>query len=301
MNGIVSTGHTDRLSLELFGISKRLGIKYRRIDRRLFVTNIPLWRLKELAYAKVVGKYLFSFRKPVELPEKIKKWRLEVLHNQPFAVRGALASNLGWWLDGTVRLNNPKYLIYVHAGKKYHVLGNAKIIRGKDFEERDTKNRPFFHPTSMNARFAKFLVNAAGIMPGDVVLDPFCGAGGILIEAGLLGANVIGVDIDEKMVKGCRENLRHYGVRGKIVHGDAREVDIPADVVVTDPPYGRSSKRVGELNDALENIATLTERLVIVLPFRGEALIERVGFRVERLLRIVVHSSLTRWVHVCSR
>jgi len=32
--------------------------------------------------------------------------------------------------------------------------------------------------------------------PGDVVLDPFCGSGGVLVEARLLGRNSIGVDVN---------------------------------------------------------------------------------------------------------
>ncbi len=297
----MSTGHTPRLSLELYGIARRMGKRYRRADKRLFLTDIPLWRLRELAYAKVVGEYMFSFRRVKELPQRVREWRLKILRRQPFAVRGALAREVGWWFDGRVDLERPRYLIYVHRAKKYHVIGDAKIIKGKDFEARDVKHRPFFHPASMNARFARFLVNAAGVMPDDVVLDPFCGAGGILLEAGMVGAEVVGVDIDERMVRGCRENLNYYGLKGKVIHGDARRIDITADVIVTDPPYGRSSRRVGELREALENLYNLAEHLVIVLPTRGDALLEGVGFRVERVLKIAVHSSLTRWVHVCSR
>jgi DNA modification methylase len=32
--------------------------------------------------------------------------------------------------------------------------------------------------------------------PGDLILDPFCGSGGVLVEAKLLGTNSVGVDIN---------------------------------------------------------------------------------------------------------
>jgi len=39
------------------------------------------------------------------------------------------------------------------------------------------------------------------------VLDPFCGTGGVLIEAGLIGLEVYGFDIQQSMVEGCKEIL----------------------------------------------------------------------------------------------
>ena len=304
--GVVLTKKGGQIpNLELYGLSSRLGRPFNWKDSHFYTGRGPLWRFKELAYARVVGKYEFSFSSLNEIPTKIERLRRTVLFSPSFAVEGALERELGWWLDGKVDLRSPSNLIFVYKGKRYHVLSEAKIIRGKDFSPRDSKNRPFFHPSSMNARDARFLVNVAGVMPGDIVLDPFCGAGVILIEAGILGAKVIGVDIDAKMVRGCEVNLRHYGVRGEVIHGDARKIDIEADVVVTDPPYGRSTKLTGKIRelylDAFENIHTLVrKRFVVVLPFEGEGLLERSGFEVLGKAYWYVHSSLTRRVYLCS-
>ena len=293
-------------NLELRGVVSRLKGRVKRKDSYLYLTDAPLWRLKELAYARIVGKYWFSFRKPTELPGRVKKLREYVLGFPSFGVEGTLEKELGWWLDGNVNLKHPSQRIFVYKGKKYHVISDVKIIRGKDFEKRDAKNRPFFHPSSMNARDARFLINVAGVMPGDTVLDPFCGAGGILIEAGLLGAKVIGVDIDERMVKGCEKNLIHYGINRTVMRGDARNIDVEADIVVTDPPYGRSSRTPSRdlrmlYLDAFENIHTLVrERFVVVLPFDGEGILERAGFEVIGRARWYVHGSLTRRVYLCN-
>ncbi len=46
---------------------------------------------------------------------------------------------------------------------------------------------------------------AAGATP--VVLDPFCGTGVILMEAALMGYNVYGTDLSEKMVRFTRDNM----------------------------------------------------------------------------------------------
>ena len=44
-------------------------------------------------------------------------------------------------------------------------------------------------------QLAKSLMNYAGIQPGDVVLDPFCGSGTTLVECFLNGVNAVGVDL----------------------------------------------------------------------------------------------------------
>ncbi len=305
--GVVLTRKGGNIpNLELYGLSSRVGRPFQWRDSYFYTGRGPLWRFKEMAYARVVGRYEFSFSSMGELPGKVTGLRRRVLSFPSFGVEGSMEREVGWWLDGRVDLRNPDNLIFVYRGRrKYHVLSEARIIRGKDFAPRDARNRPFFHPSSMNARDARFLVNVAGVMPGDVVLDPFCGAGGILIEAGLLGARVVGVDIDGKMVEGCRRNLLHYGVSGTVIEGDAREVDVEADVVVTDPPYGRSTRLTGKLRelylDAFERIhALVRERFVVVLPFEGEGLLERSGFEVLGKAHWYVHSSLTRRVYLCN-
>jgi len=46
-----------------------------------------------------------------------------------------------------------------------------------------------FHP-----QMIKGLINAMGLKPGDIVLDPMMGSGTVLIEASLMGINSLGVD-----------------------------------------------------------------------------------------------------------
>jgi len=55
-------------------------------------------------------------------------------------------------------------------------------------------------------KLAQILVNLSGLEKGRI-LDPFCGTGVILQEAGLLGYSVYGTDLAEKMVHFTRDNL----------------------------------------------------------------------------------------------
>ncbi|PSQ17116.1 TIGR01177 family methyltransferase [Halobacteriales archaeon QS_8_69_26] len=127
-------------------------------------------------------------------------------------------------------------------------LGWLAVEARRDFAPRPT-DRPFFQPGSMDPPLARALVNLAGAAPGRLVLDPMCGTGGLLVEAGLVGADLLGTDAQAKMARGAGRNLAHYlgdrGVRHGTARADATRLPVPdgaADCVVFDAPYGRQSK-----------------------------------------------------------
>lgn len=188
---------------------------------------------------------------------------------------------------------------------------NGKFAAGfeipivKDFDVRHPLKRPFFHPTSMKPKTARVLVNLACVRRGDMLLDPFCGVGGVLLEAGLTGLKPFGWDIDGNMLEGCGKNLRYFGVNAVLEEVDALDRhEMIVDAVVTDPPYGKSSSTLGlspkELyNRFLDNIKHNVKkggRLVIVLP--GEYKPKHSGFVLKEKFKIRVHKSLTRIVWV---
>lgn len=188
----------------------------------------------------------------------------------------------------------------------------ARSVR--DFGERQPTKRPFFQPGSMDPLLARALVNIAGARPGVCVLDPMCGTGGILVEAGLAGADVIGLDAQPKMVRGARENLVQYLGSGDVLRGNATRLpfrDGHVDAVVFDAPYGRQSKIVDRSANANENsglsrlVSTaLTEarrvasRTVLVADRRWDEIAREAGWSVECSFKRRVHRSLTRHILV---
>jgi tRNA (guanine10-N2)-dimethyltransferase len=106
------------------------------------------------------------------------------------------------------------------------------------------------------------------VKPGEHLLDLFCGTGGILIEAGLCGVGVHGLDIKGEMKNGSEENLESCGIinhdvrQGKISDIDEVFSEEDFDAVVTDLPYGRSSKKT---EDAVDDF------LQFLMDFEGEA------------------------------
>jgi tRNA (guanine10-N2)-dimethyltransferase len=210
-----------------------------------------------------------------------------------------------------VNLSRPDTIVRVYCGEKLHAGIRLRYFDPKDFEKRKAHHRPFFRPISLHPRISRALVNLTKATRE--ILDPFMGAGGILMEAGLLGLKVYGVDIRLEMVEGAEINLRHYGVRDYTLKlGDATRLEglFPNkkfEAVATDPPYGTAATLAGRKRDelyrkALRSIYNVLEdggRLAIAFPtdFDGEAEAEKVGFRLVGKYYQRVHKSLDRYFY----
>ncbi len=164
----------------------------------------------------------------------------------------------------------------IQSDNHYMTLNRASVDR-PSFQRRKVDNRPFFSPISLHPKYARAMVNLARASAGNSFLDPFCGTGGILIEAGMIGAKVIGGDAKEQMIEGCRENLRKYGISSTMLQsdvGDLRGKVKKVRSIATDPPYGRSSSTMKEepislYERSFETFAEILEKggyLAIVLP-----------------------------------
>jgi tRNA (guanine10-N2)-dimethyltransferase len=133
----------------------------------------------------------------------------------------------------------------------FGVLTSHKLVFGlklteitpKTFSERRPRKKPFFHPSAMPSKLARCMVNLAHAKSGELVLDPFAGTGSIMIEAALIGCRVLGLDVQRKILAGCRKNLKHFKVEPEgLLVADSRKLPLTRiEHIVTDPPYGRSA------------------------------------------------------------
>ena len=148
----------------------------------------------------------------------------------------------------------------------------------------DVKKRAFIGTTTLPADRALLMSNLGLVGTGMTVLDPFCGSGGLLLSSALLGASVVGADVDAELLSFSDAPIRFpnsplrpnrgvelvsYGdsftelglERPMLLPGlDIQSADVVPqvlqanhgqryDAIVTDPPYGireSSSNMSGE-------------------------------------------------------
>jgi tRNA (guanine10-N2)-dimethyltransferase len=173
---------------------------------------------------------------------------------------------------------------------------------------REPGRKTFFHPSMMNATLSRAMCNLAGLQPGQTVLDPFCGGGGILCEAAYIGARPVGMDLNWRLLRGAHQNLSQITRDFELVQGDARNPPVVScDHLVTDPPYGRASSTRG--SEARDLVRHLVGRLDGLVSNSGERvcicgsqalnlqeIVTEAGLQVGTSVAITVHSGLIREV-----
>ena len=284
------------------------------------------------AFTRICGLEFFSCK--AETSEIVRALRSvdlrEVLReSESFAVRVKRVKNYASKIDGMalerklgeiilkkttkakVNLKNPdKNFTGILTDGKFVFGVKLAEIPPKPFVERRPTKKPFFHPSAMQAKLARCMVNLAKPRAGELVFDPFCGTGGMLIEAALIGCHVLGSDIKRKMAKGTFRNLAHFKIKPEgIFVADARSLPVTkADYVVTDPPYGRSATTVKRttkqiVEEVLTSVRVLLDngqRICMASPktlnvgLMGTAL----GYKHLESHFVYVHRSLTREIAV---
>lgn len=223
-----------------------------------------------------------------------------------------------------VNLENPKTKIELFIIDDKVYCGLLVYANNEDFESRKAHLRPFPSSSSLHPKLARALVNITGIKENEILLDPFCGTGGFLIEAGLMDIKTTGYDINRTLIDGCKENLRYFKIKDyEIRNKNALNINNRFDYVVTDLPYGlnsnvllkykkdwkryRLNKKI-QKKDFIENLEQfylkflkvlrkkLDKKAVIVFPnyTNYKKLLEISKFKIEKEFSNYVHRSLTR-------
>ena len=213
-------------------------------------------------------------------------------------------------LDATVDLMNPEYeLTLVRSQRDYlAVTSPAKMKQG--WSKRRPRSRPFFHPSAIFPKLSRALVNMSGCRSGGLFLEPFAGTGSIAIEASLVGAEVMAIDLAEKMSRGALANMKHFAQAWLgVVRADSAHLPVRAvDSVATDIPYGRASSTRGRrpadlIGLLLPALAQVMHRdSVAVLMHPQELSVEETSeFAAEEEHNLHVHKLLTRTISVLRR
>ncbi|MCS7108131.1 MAG: TRM11 family methyltransferase [Sulfolobales archaeon] len=203
------------------------------------------------------------------------------------------------------------------------ILTDGLLIVGKrhyerefsTFSSKDPKNRPAYRPGTMKSVMSRVLVNLSrvSVKRGETYLDPFCGVGGLLIEACAIGLKYVGSDIDRKCVEGAKNNLIHFNCIPSVIAADACNLPYRSvDGVGTDPPYGRLSR--GKGRESIQELMECTINCLADIIKKGgylalaqskeialEDVLDSAGFELVEKHYNWLHRSLVRNIYVAVR
>jgi tRNA (guanine10-N2)-dimethyltransferase len=215
---------------------------------------------------------------------------------------GFIWKNLEKSIRPKVDLDTPNLLIEIFIDKELATVTRLLYQNFETFEGRKAHMMPVLHPTTMHPKMARALINVLNPKLNDKVLDPFCGACGILTEAGLIGVKFTGYDIDDQILRDAKKNLEFCDVNPKhytLIKKDATTIKDMKNVV-TDLPYGKSSKKSEELlNLYAKFLKNISGRAVVVMPsfMPVKNILEKNLSKKLAVITIIdhyVHKSLTR-------
>lgn len=169
---------------------------------------------------------------------------------------------------------------FSNAEYKLFCLFTSEIFFGlieQDYDYKEIKNRDMNKPIrreelAISPRLSKILINLSYAKKGDLIFDPFCGIGGILIEALIKGINVFGMDIDKRAISGARQNLKwlektnKLSAKYELLEGDSRSApDKKYNAIVAESSLGELVKKKPPKGYAIEIIQDFEKKIIPVL------------------------------------
>ncbi len=168
------------------------------------------------------------------------------------------------------------------SGKQFYIGKTTGVHNPFEFQKRDMERPVQRTMYSIPPRLSRIMINLSMFKKG-VLVDAFCGIGGILQEAALISADIYGIDNDRECVEGCIKNLRWLSgeyhieiknIENKIRAGDARKLssyfaENSVDAIVSEPNLGPPLKERPDYETAKRIIESLN-------PLYGKAVSEMV-------------------------
>ena len=193
-----------------------------------------------------------------------------------------------------VNLKNPDITVYLIFTNEENFFGFSEKNQVK---ERPKKSKKY--PHELDWKLTRVMINLIGLKKGETICDPFCGTGTTLLESESMGINAIGIDFDEKMCDMSKENLKLNNYKSKILNSDFQElIKISNDFngIVTDLPYGRSSKSSEKPEEVLKRfISIITKSKIVAIMYKKE-LDSKMKLKGLKKYQIYRHKSLTRTI-----
>jgi tRNA (guanine10-N2)-dimethyltransferase len=307
----------ENLKLARLEAETLLGLQQTKLGGNYLFCTIPSDKIQlmdRLSYAKKIYEVVYvTSRKNLDASLKEYPWINHYEKN--FCVRvtsedhyderyyaGFVWQSLEKSTRPKVNLDNPTLMIEIFINKDRATVTRLLYQNFENYGERKAHFRPVLHPTTMHPKMSRALINILNPAHNEKVIDPFCGACGILTEAGLMGLKSEGYDINQRILTDAKKNMEFYDIDSKyytLIKKDSTTLKNLRNVV-TDLPYGKSSKKSEELITLYSKfLKNITGRAVIVMPsfMPYKKLLDKNLPKSVEVLEVIdhyVHKSLTR-------
>ncbi len=292
-----------------------LGLKKHVIKENFLITLIENFDYNRLAYTKKVLECIFicdtknviNWIKKSDFSKYCKGSYSVRAFNNKISTKDLANEIFSSLKNPKVNLTNPKNVIEFHFTNDQVFCGRVLWENKQDYDKRKAHNRPELHPTSLHPRLARACINLTGIKKGKIV-DPFCGSGGILIEAGFMGLKPVGYDIDRIMINRSKINLKYFKIKNfKLEIKDATKLKEKINYVITDPPYGRNTNPKDLMKiyeDFIYNLEKILEKKAVIIyddKIGLKNIIKKTKLKIEKEFSYYIHKSMTKKIIVLGK
>jgi len=183
-----------------------------------------------------------------------------------------------------LRVNGTPDLVNTPVNTFGIVLLDDKWYFGKLVESESVwflhQKKPHMYSTALSTRVARAVANIAIPHPEGVrAIDPCCGIGTVLVEALSMGINIVGRDINPRVVLGSRKNIAHFELEGTVEIGPIAEVVDDYDVAIIDMPYNLFTHITPEEQlEILKEARRFTKKVIVVTIETIDHMVEEAGF-----------------------
>ncbi len=307
---ILSKDYLELGSNELVSLAKMYDkfAKIRIISNLIIISSKTDWKkiARRASFVKVSGQIsrrmsgLFLDGKNRKILKNSMTFRCRAINlssrrfNIP-ELESSMGDMISKFSRARVKLDDPDITVYlIFAGGGEGFFGFSKRIK-KQSRPKKIKN----YPHELDWKLTRAMINLTGVREGETICDPFCGTGTTLLEAESMGINAIGLDFDEKMYRISKENVRTNGYKSRVLKSDFQELSRLAckfDGIVTDLPYGRSSKTSERPEEILKKFFAIMpkhKRVAVMYKKGFDGNLKLNGLKKYEIYR---HKSLTRTI-----
>ncbi|NIK79613.1 tRNA G10 N-methylase Trm11 [Paenibacillus castaneae] len=200
-------------------------------------------------------------------------------HKIDFEDARSIERDIGEYIDAEADVRHPDFVygIITLGGRWY--FGN--YVKSKAIWLGHMQ-KPRSYSIALSTRVARAAANIAVPIPNGIkAIDPCCGIGTVLVEALSMGIDIDGRDINHFIVRGARENLKHFELQGEIICGDIADINDQYDAAVLDLPYNHFSRTTPEEQLSLiQHTRRIAKIAVIISVDPVDDMLANVGFTI---------------------